>query len=665
MRRKVGGAVWESGMNPEQIDGIYHDDGPCRIMASPGSGKTRVITHRIARMVIRDGVDPDEILAVTFSKKAAGEMASRTRKLGVARARIGTWHSLCLQILKEDHTRWMEWEIDERDAARYVLKDVIGHKGMNWHQADFGQLRRFIGLCKANLHTHDSDGAIELAAKMLGQHDAMRGVEAFGRYQEILEERGILTFDDFLVFTHRHLREESNRARWAGRWDHMIQDEAQDANHAQDAIAEMLCREHRNYMVVGDPAQSIYSFRGSSPSIFMDFTTKWNARDIVLKRNYRSSPEIVELVNNVIRPSATRLPEDMIAERPARTETPWKLVRAFDFDGEAEAFADWIDPAASLSSYCALFRTNAQSRALEESLLRRKIPYVVVGGVSFYDRKEVKDLLAYLRVVADRDDEGDAIRRCINAPFRFLGKAFVDLVERNLRGLTDDPVEAVRMAGNDAKQSRQTASANEWAALVTVIRDILRGPNAAHEGKPSKILSRIIEQTRYITWLEKEEGKESLESSAAANARELVRVAEKFDTVDELLDYIEETQRAAKRQRRDDQAGGERVLLMSIHRSKGLEWPNVWLVGANEAILPHIAAEDMEEERRLFYVAISRARDNLVVSFVHSMATRAGIRDAAPSMFVRDAFPADAVAAATTSAFAQPRPPAQATLFGT
>jgi len=647
MRRKIkNSALWERGMNPEQLDAINHDNGPCRVMASPGSGKTRAVVHRIARMVIRDGVDPDQILAVTFSKKAAIEMQVRCATLGVSDARIGTWHSLCLQILREDCTKWATWEVDEKDRARSILKEIIGYRGMDWKEVDFGKLRAFIGLCKANLYAPDSEGALELAQKSFG-FQANLALEAFSRFQHAIEEAHLLTFDDYLVFVVEHLSDETNRARWASKWTHVIQDEAQDANRAQKVIGELLARDHRNYMVVGDPAQSIYSFRGSSPSFFLAFVDDWSgAKDVILKRNYRSGSSIVDVVNAAIRPSKTRLPEDMLGAREERGSVA--LVRTNDFDHEASECAAWIEGGiqngAAPSDYCVLYRTNAQSRAVEEKLLERKIPYVVVGGVSFYERKEVRDLLAYLTLAAGHDDDHDAVRRCINAPFRFLGSAFVARVSAHVESGSSALAAVDAAAGEAGVQARQRASAADWASLITeAAEDIKRN------ARPAKILNRIIERTKYITWLEHEEGAESPESSPASNVRELVRVADRFATVPDLLDFIEKTMKAAKKQRRDEQAGGERVLLMSIHRSKGLEWPNVWLIGANEKVLPHAAATDIDEERRLFYVATSRARDSLVVSFVSSMATRAGISTATPSRFLLDAFGREHIDVANSS----------------
>ncbi len=629
---------FERDMNPEQVAAIRHGAGPCALLAQAGSGKTRALVHRIGRLVEEGGVHPHEVLAVTFSKKAADEMNQRLTILGVHEARVGTWHSLCLEILRDDHTEWEDWAVDEKDAAKSIVKEVVGYKHMNWKTADATLLRRFIGFAKANLAAPGSPEAFELAGGFFQRHEVRLAAEAYETTQHLIEERAILTFDDFLVFTHRHLEDEENRQRWAGRWSYMLQDEAQDMNAAQRAIARQLAGDHQNYMVVGDVAQAIYGFRGSKPEYLAAFESEWpGAQVIYMNRNYRSGGAIVAAANKVIGPAAIRLPVDMLAERAEPGLV--RVLSSANLDAEADEFASWcgklIADGESPSTICALFRVNAQSRALEEALLGARIPYVVVGGTSFYERKEVRDLLGYLRVAAGTEAvDTDALRRSINAPFRFLGKAFVQRVMDLVEGGAAEGMNWQAVVGDVAQQAgiqaRQKASAFEWVKLIDGVKDdIARGRTAA------QVINDLITRTAYIPWLEKEEGQESIESNQAANVRELARVAERFPTVAELLGYIDETVFAAKRQRRDGQAGGERVLLMSIHRSKGLEWPRVFVGGLNESVLPH-AKGDAEEERRLAYVAVTRARDELVLSHVTEMATRAGIKRAEPSRYLAD-----------------------------
>jgi len=659
-----------AGLNPEQAEVVCYTGGARRVLALAGSGKTESLGRLIARLVL-GGQDPSRILAVTFSKKGADEMVSRIqKKFGVSGARIGTWHSLCMQIIREEHHRSASWQVEDSGPgtnAKVVLKDVLGYKGMDWKGYDLSAVSGFIGRCKANLYSPDSTEAAELAQAHF-RWQAGKAVRAFQLYNEALEERGILTYDDYLVFAAELLSDEDTRASWAARWDIVLQDEGQDQNRAQRWIAWALAKDHGNYALIGDRNQSIYAFRGSSPEFIDNFEEDWpNATTTILPRNYRSGRRIIEVANRIIgkatpAPGMTADSLAMIGERDVEGEV--RVLCAESLDDEGNDVAATIARSVSTgetkySAHTVLFRTNAQSRAVEEALLKLRIPYVVVGGTSFYERKEVRDLLAYLRLAARRGAVDD-IKRSINTPFRFLGARFVervmdaaeDLLEDDEAGSSVDWAAIVgKVANGERLQDRQRVSAREWADMVRLMQrridagaaardaDEKSGEPAAKvvidEARPAALLEHVVRVTRYIDYLNKEEGGETTADSAAANVREMVRVAERFPTAEELLDYIDETISSARKQRKDAQAGGERVLLMSVHRSKGLEWPHVYVVGMNEMVLPH-AKGDIEEERRLAYVAVTRARDVLTISHVRRIATRAGIRDAQPSRFLVD-----------------------------
>lgn len=619
------------GLNPEQRMVALHDQGPLLVGAVAGSGKTHTLISRVAHLIDR-GVDPGRILCVTFGSKAAKEMGARAERVGASQATFSTWHSLCGRILRDDRTVWGGWRLDDKDRHRTFVKEAVGYKHLNWREADVTKIRGFITKCKANLLACDSAGAAELASKTFGR-DAGKAVQAYAISQDLVETIGLLTFDDMICFAARHLQEDEDaRLKWASRWDYVMQDECQDANLAQVTIAELLAREHRNYMQVGDVAQAIYSFRGSSPQYMVDFPGQWSAQVVNMNRNYRCAHAVVRAANNVIRPATIRLPVDMVAEQP-RMGTA-RAVKSGTLDDEGAEFATWVTTAvgagdATYADHVCLFRTNAQSRALEEALLGARVPYVVVGATSFYERKEVKDLLAYLRVALGRDADGDGVKRCINAPFRFLGAAFVERV-MDLAKRVDGKKNwstIVRTAAEGARiQARQVQSANEWINLVERCEASL-----AKDEKPGTVLADLVTRTGYIAWLEKEEGEESIESSHGANVRELIRVAERFPTAVALLEYIDESIAAGDRQRREPV--GDRVTLMSVHRSKGLEWRRVWISGCNQMILPH-AKGDLEEERRLMYVAMTRAKEDLVCSYVETLATRKGVAKAEPSCFL-------------------------------
>lgn len=606
---------WESGMNPEQIETIRHTEGPVAVLATAGSGKTRALVHRVARMVA-DGVDPKSILAVTFSKKAGGEMNSRLKQLNVEETRIGTWHSLCLQILREDNTKWSDWSIDDTDRFPLLVKEAMGYKYMDWKTGDLASVVSYIGLCKANLELATSDEALLRADQLFPRYANL----AYGVYavaQQLCEAKKLLTFDDFLVNAWQHLQNESTRLDWSSRFNFLLQDEAQDSNVAQREIAKALAKDHRNYMIVADPGQSIYGFRGSQPSFVLSFEKEWNAKLIIMNRNYRSSTKIVQVANDIIRSGALRLPTDMCAEREAIGNV---RVNGFSsIDDESRELVTWIESltqteGAKISDFAVLYRTNAQSRPFEEALLKAKIPYVVIGGVSFYDRREVKNLLAYLRVAAGRADSKD-IHRCINAPFRFLGNAFVSRI-MSIAETMPKPINWTKLVRNiavsDGIQDRQRSSAIAWADLIEFAYKNI-------DTSVFGVLKYIVEKTKYIEWLRKDEGGETTENSHAENISELLSFSTRYNSVNELLDYIDQVKEAARKNK--ESKHGNRVVLMSIHRSKGLEWPFVFLAGVNERILPHKKG-DIEEERRLMYVAVTRARDGLNLSYSNSCPSR-------------------------------------------
>lgn len=633
-------SIHEAGANEEQLAVIRHVEGPLRVLAQAGSGKTFALVRRVAALVSL-GVDPARILAVTFSTKGAQEMNERIKKLGLEGVEVRTWHAFCSRVIREDllFCAPPAWTVDEKDAEKTVVKVALGYQHLNWVGADLTRVRRYIGHCKANLFAWDSPEAMDLARTMFGGRDAHLAVRAFELRDRMLTERKLLAFDDMLVNVVNYFRaDEFNRRQWAAKFDHVLTDEVQDNNRAQEAIAELLCRDHRNLMVVGDVAQSIYGFRGSKPELLADFDKGWtDARTVIMSRNYRSGAAIIRVANEVIRPAPVRVPSDMVPCRDGAGEGTATLVRANDFDDEAAEVAAWIeehrDGGGKYADSTVLFRTNAQSRALEDALLARKVPYLIVGGVNFWQRKEVKDLLAYLRVALGRDTDGDGVKRCINAPFRYLGARFVEKLMLQAENAAGEgltwPQLVAATAREEGVKPRQRDSAMEWSRLMGEVAQAAVGTTEAPALPPAKLLETIVQRTGYLAWLERDEGEESIENSHAANVREMLRVAASFRTTGELLDYIDENIKETARAKRQK---GDRVLLMSIHRSKGLEWPRVWVVGCNEGVLPH-AKGDIEEERRLAYVAVTRARDAVVCSYVSELVTRAGIREGALSRF--------------------------------
>lgn len=657
------------GLNPEQRDVVLAGEGAYQVLAGAGAGKTKSLVHRIARLCLTGACAPNEILAVTFSKKAADEMNKRLKGLGITDAEVRTWHSLALLIAREEIHELNDWEIDTKDRFRIIVKDVLGWKNMKWNSADLGVVCSYIGLCKANLAKPGTLEADAVAKAMYDENPCAQTTPALlaQAYVEASSEqarRCLMTFDDMLIHAYDCLRKDEIRDYWAGKFRFVLQDEAQDENLAQATIAEQLAKSHGNYMIVGDPAQSIYRFRGAVPEKFMAFPDEWPGAQIIrMGRNYRSGRQVIEAANMITAAMSegTTLGVDMSAERG--TDGHVSVADYTDMDSEGEEVARQIQAAGEDTDIdwrdmAVLYRTNAQSRAVEEHLLSLRIPYVVLGGTNFYARREVKDLVAYLRVAEGRGKWED-VKRSINTPFRYLGRAFLDRLEADHSPDEDWTDTARRTAQQSGIQRRQISGVEEWCTLIERLRTAIEAraatPNdwesAAEREQirhlfPASLLEDVIRDTRYTQHLTRDEGEESVSNSRVSNVRELVRSSGRFTTVPELLDYVDETLEASRRAGKDRDLN--RVTLCSVHRAKGLEWRNVWVIGANEKLLPHGRArgdEGLQEERRLFYVAVTRAMDCLSVSHVSEAAFGNKVLDLEPSRFLAEAGLIDVVKA--------------------
>lgn len=631
-RRLMTRETLARGLNPEQLEAYEHETGKLCLIAVAGSGKTATVVKSIARRIL-EGTPAARILAVTFSKKAADEMNERlVQFVGETECRIGTWHSLSLQIVREAPA-YKGWKVDDKDIVKMLIKIIVGYKGMNWEDADVTKISQFVSICKANAISHtDRVGMSEiLNSTSAMDFEYSRYMEAYSRLQAELKSRRLITFDDMLMFAHQLMCNEQVRRSWASRWDVLYQDEAQDANLVQVKIAEQLTRDHGNYIAVGDLFQAIYGFRGSRPEYLADFAKK--AKIVTMHRNYRCGRKIIEAANVVVKDAQVDGMRSAQLSAELSHEGSIRQISSLDLEEEGRSLVDYVKETSAETAYkdvVVLYRTNAQSRALEEALLSAEIPYQVIGGVTFYDRKEVKDLLAYLRLAhAAKDNlfDEDSLRRCINAPFRFLGAAFVDSVIQSISS-DEHYFNAVQHAVQKQRiQSRQKASVTAWLTLMKYVESNL-------DARPSEVLSTIVESTQYIQFLEKSEGEENIDNSHAANVRELIRLSEKYTSTADLLKFIEISQEKIKTQNKEET---NRVTLMSIHRSKGLEYPHVFIAGCNEKILPHGKA-DINEERRLFYVASTRAKQSLVYSSVRMMALRSGVAVVERSRFVDEIF---------------------------
>jgi len=602
-------------LNPAQRDAITGGDGPMLVLAGAGSGKTRVIAHRIAWLIGVQGVAPRNILAVTFTNKAAGEMVRRVDDLllpvGLRTPLIATFHSMCVRVLRQ-HGRHIELQ------PNFVIYDEDDRQALVKACMKEGELaeRSFTPSAVAHRISYMKNHMITTA-------DALRDARGpweqklalvYSRYEKQIKASGAVDFDDLLLSTLRLLQTIPEVLDWyRGLWRHVLVDEYQDTNRAQYLILRLLTSEHRNVFCVGDPDQSVYKFRGADIRNILDFETDFPGTQVVrLEQNYRSTKRILSLAaaviqNNVQRKDKTLWTENVEGDRA-------RLYRAWDEHEEANFVAQTLlgQRADGVPwDGCAVFyRTNAQSRVLEDALRRGRIPYVIVGGVRFYERREVKDTLAYLRLVLNPADDV-AFRRAIQAPARGIGQTTVARLDE-VAAREEKPLLALAASPPAGITGKPARALEEFAALIASVA-AERGPQA-----PPAFIDYLLNRTGYRDALKAERAPES--EARLENLEELIAAAEDYANVaDEatLEGFLDSVALVSDVDELKDEAS--RVTLMTLHSAKGLEFPVVFLTGMEEGVFPHSRSlndpEEIEEERRLCYVGLTRARDRLYLSW--------------------------------------------------
>jgi len=631
-------------LNRPQRDAVTTLSGPLLVLAGAGTGKTRVITFRIARL-IENGTLPQRILAVTFTNKAAREMRERAQKLLGRRKKdqkppeISTFHSLCVRVLRR-HARLLgyppEFTIydrgDQETLARNALRDVrVGHETLKP-----GDLLSYVGNWKSQ--GMRADAAFDGAAKDKQQLAAM----AYGKYQSALKAAGAMDFDDLLLCTEElFAKHPEARFAEASRFDHLLIDEYQDTNGLQYRIVKALADRHRNLCVVGDDDQSIYGWRGAEVTHILSFQNDWPEAKIVrLEDNYRSKAPILEAANTLIAHNSTRHKKVLRASRDGGI--PPKIVRFDNETAEAEEVVrdirqrlDVTDgPRTAASDIAILFRTNEQPRAFELELRRAKVPYVLVGGMSFYDRKEVRDVMSYLRVIANPNDEVSLLR-IINVPSRGIGAGTIEaLLERAVSA--GKPLWQVLP---DSLGDIPTLTAQRIADFCRLI-DQYRG--RLGQQPLAEMLKELLTTVDYKSELTRAYKTPADVEARWATVEELINSAALYTERAEnpsLLGFLEEAT-LADRDFDDDKRERHALTLMTLHSAKGLEFPHVYLVGMEEGLLPHqrsiIDGRSIEEERRLCYVGITRAQDTLVLSFCRERMKWGKPRPSIPSRFLME-----------------------------
>ncbi|WP_019010505.1 ATP-dependent helicase [Deinococcus aquatilis] len=611
-----------SQLNPNQAQAADHYTGPALVIAGAGSGKTRTLIYRIAHLIQYYGVDPGEILAVTFTNKAAAEMRERAKHLvkGADKLWMSTFHSAGVRILRAygEHIGLRRgFVIYDDDDQMDILKEIMGSVPGIGPDTNPRVLRGILDRAKSNLQVPaDLERWPEPYISGLPRETA---AEVYRRYEARKKGQNAIDFGDLITETVRLFKEVPgvlDRVQDRARFIHV--DEYQDTNKAQYELTRLLASRDRNLLVVGDPDQSIYKFRGADIQNILDFQKDYaDAKVYMLEHNYRSSAKVLGIANRLIENNSERLEKTLLAVKD--DGHPVVFHRATDHRAEGDFVAEWVTrlhgQGQKLTDMAILYRTNAQSRVIEESLRRVQIPAKIVGGVGFYDRREIRDILAYARLAINPDDDV-ALRRIIGRPRRGIGDTALEKLMDWARLNHTSILTACANCVEQGILDRGAQKPKEFADLMAAMSD------AADNYLPGPFFRFVIENSGYLDLLRQEgqEGQVRLE-----NLEELVSAAEEWSQTNDgtIGDFLDDAallssvdDMRAKKENRD--VPEEAVTLMTLHNAKGLEFPTVFIVGAEEGLLPSKnalqEASGIEEERRLFYVGITRAMDRLFLT---------------------------------------------------
>ncbi|MEX2324751.1 MAG: UvrD-helicase domain-containing protein [Nitriliruptoraceae bacterium] len=646
------------GLNPTQQEAVAHVGGPLLVIAGAGSGKTRVLTHRIAHLIREHDVNPFELLAITFTNKAANEMAERVGGLVGQRLSgrmwVTTFHKACVRILRRELT-YLGYRsgftiYDQQDAQRLV-----------------GIIAKELGVDDKRLPARAIHTAISNAKDDLIDFEIYRShasgwpesdiAEVYAGYQARMLKANALDFDDLIVKTVELFQlYPAVLEHYQQRFQHVLIDEYQDTNRAQYHLVNLLAAAHRNLMVVGDPQQGVYSFRGATIRNILDFEADYpDTKVVVLDRNYRSTQTILDAANHIIKPSDVERRAELWTDRG-----PGELIVRYAAEDEhdeaafvAEQCEQLRQDGFSFDDIAIFYRTNAQSRVLEEQFMRVGLPYRVIGGLRFYERKEIKDVIAYARVLVNPDDDVSA-RRIINMPRRGIGDRTTEQVDFHARREGISFMEACRAIEQLGLGSRAVAAVTSFVGLIDSLRTALE-----HDLPLPDVIELIWTQTGYMQELQAERTVEAM--GREENLRELKSVAtelheqlegvagpEALETLLESVTLVSDQDaldntgdpQPGEAQPGEAQVADGAVTLMTLHTAKGLEYPAVFLVGMEDGVFPHVRSlgepAQLEEERRLCYVGFTRAQERLFISHAQHRTLWGGASYNPPSRFLDD-----------------------------
>ncbi len=627
-----------SGLNGPQREAVTHGDGPLLILAGAGSGKTRVLTHRIAHLMATDRAHPNEVLAITFTNKAASEMRDRAGLLVGRRVRamwVMTFHSACARMLRANADRLgytRQFTIYDQADSRRLVKRCLEELGVDPKRFAPAAIQSQISDAKNKLHDADAYGHI------VGSYFEQTVADVFRAYERELHRMNAMDFDDLLVRAVNVLELfEEVRERYATGFRHVLVDEYQDTNHAQYRWLQLLAGEHRNLMVVGDDAQSIYSFRGADIRNILNFTDDFpDAHVVKLEQNYRSTQTILDAANAVIRNNRAQKPKSLWTE--VGQGDPIKVRELEDEHAEARFVTGelqrLVDEGTSRAEIAVFYRTNAQSRVLEDTLVRAEIAYQVIGGTKFYERAEIKDAIAYLTMLVNPQDVG-AFTRIVNSPRRGIGStslsrvlAFANTIGLSIWEAASEPDQVPGLGPAAVKALRR------FMGTMHVLRERADASPAI-----ATLLKEVLQETGYLDALRAERTIEA--QGRIENLEELVNVAVEYDAgvspEASLAEFLQQVALVADADARSDDEG--LVTLMTLHNAKGLEYPIVFMIGCEEGVFPHSRALDeggLEEERRLCYVGITRAERDLYLTYARTRSVFGARSYGAPTRFLSE-----------------------------
>lgn len=629
-------------LNEQQKEGVFTTEGAVLILAGAGSGKTGVLTHRIAHLIDDLGVNSYNILAITFTNKAAKEMKERVDRLvgmGADSAWIMTFHAACVRILRRYICRIgydNNFTIYDTDDQKSVIKDILKRKNLDPKQYKDRTILSVISNAKDNLISPD-----DMYQSSGGNYNTMKTAEIYREYQEQLKKNNAVDFDDIIGLTVKLFNEDKEVLRYyQERFRYIMVDEYQDTNRAQFNLIRLLAGGYGNLCVVGDDDQSIYKFRGADINNILDFEKYFNdAKIIKLEQNYRSTQKILDVANEVIKNNAGRKDKRLWTSVKDGTKVIFNVYE----NGHEEARGIAEDIAhrhlydrKDYSDFAILYRTNAQSRSLEEKLIEKNIPYRIYGGINFYARREIKDILAYLKTIDNARDDL-AVKRILNVPKRGIGAASVAKVDDYAYENDITFYVALRQAKEVPGLQRAVSKVEGFVTQIEILKS-----KSQYIGV-GKLIEEIIETVGYSDYIDTESESDEQATERRQNIDELISKAVQYEeTVDEpsLSGFLEEVALVADIDNLDE--NNDMVSLMTIHSAKGLEFPIVYLAGMEDGLFPSYMSistgdeSDIEEERRLCYVGITRAKETLIMSAARMRTVRGETQMNRTSRFVRE-----------------------------